>query len=74
MTERVSVARDAAGVTAAFDVVAQGTHAAGRAAAAAIVQPIADAGATWWIEADWSAVDPRRSVRARIDAGPPRVS
>ncbi|HLY35897.1 MAG TPA: hypothetical protein VKU35_04210 [Candidatus Limnocylindria bacterium] len=33
----------------------------------------ADAGATWWIEVDWSSfeVEPQRR---RIEAGPPRSS
>lgn len=45
-------------------------------AAAAIVQPWAEAGATWWIEADWSSLDPepvRESSLRRLKAGPPRV-
>jgi hypothetical protein len=34
---------------------------------------MADAGATWWIEADWqgASVD---SLRRRIEAGPPRIA
>lgn len=36
------------------------------------VQALADAGATWWIESDWTAatVDP---LRRRIAAGPPQI-
>jgi alkanesulfonate monooxygenase SsuD/methylene tetrahydromethanopterin reductase-like flavin-dependent oxidoreductase (luciferase family) len=56
-----------------LEIVAQGTTPAGdAAAAAALVRPLAAAGATWWIEADWEG----RSVadlRRRIEAGPPRV-
>ena len=35
------------------------------------VEALADAGATWWTESDWSGatVD---SLRARIAGGPPR--
>ncbi len=56
-----------------FDIVVEGTtspNAPGRAAAQ--VAEWRDAGATWWIESDWSAssVD---ALRARIVAGPPRV-
>ena len=54
-----------------FEIIAQGTTPAGdREAAAAVVEPWATAGATWWIEADWqdATVD---SLRARIEAGPP---
>ena len=57
---------------AGFDIVVEGTTPPGdRAAAAAQVQPWADAGATWWIESDWSnwEVEP---ARRRIEAGPPR--
>jgi alkanesulfonate monooxygenase SsuD/methylene tetrahydromethanopterin reductase-like flavin-dependent oxidoreductase (luciferase family) len=59
-----------------YDVVAEGTTPADPAAAAEIVRPWADAGATWWIDADWSDMDPGR-VRAaaleRLRAGPPRL-
>lgn len=54
-----------------FEVVAQGTTPAGdRARAARIVEQWAAAGATWWIEADWTGASVE-SVRARIAAGPP---
>jgi alkanesulfonate monooxygenase SsuD/methylene tetrahydromethanopterin reductase-like flavin-dependent oxidoreductase (luciferase family) len=43
------------------------------AAAAAIVRPWAEAGATWWIEADWTADATRDTQRRRIEAGPPRI-
>jgi alkanesulfonate monooxygenase SsuD/methylene tetrahydromethanopterin reductase-like flavin-dependent oxidoreductase (luciferase family) len=68
---RATRLRDA--VDSPFDVVAQGTTPADPARAAAIVRPVAEAGATWWVEADWSDATVA-SVRARIDAGPPRVS
>jgi hypothetical protein len=55
-----------------FEIIAQGTTPPDADAAAAIVHPYADAGATWWIDADWdvATVD---SQRARIAAGPPRA-
>jgi alkanesulfonate monooxygenase SsuD/methylene tetrahydromethanopterin reductase-like flavin-dependent oxidoreductase (luciferase family) len=57
-----------------FDVVAEGTTPADPHAAGALVRPWADAGANWWLEADWSDMDPVR-VRAaalrRLTAGPP---
>jgi hypothetical protein len=57
-----------------FDVVVEGTTpAADPGAAAAIAQGHADAGATWWIEADWAnpSID---AMRLRIAAGPPRIT
>jgi alkanesulfonate monooxygenase SsuD/methylene tetrahydromethanopterin reductase-like flavin-dependent oxidoreductase (luciferase family) len=57
-----------------YDVVAEGTTPADGAAAAEIVRPWAEAGATWWIDADWSDMEPGR-VRAaaleRLRRGPP---
>lgn len=56
-----------------FELVVQGSTAADPAAAGAATRPIADAGATWWIEADWHepSLD---GVRRRILAGPPRAT
>lgn len=45
-------------------------------AAAATVRPWAEAGATWWLDADWSSMDPaavRAASERRLRAGPPRV-
>ena len=54
-----------------FEIIAQGTSSAtDRAAAIATVQPWANAGATWWIEADWQDATVE-SIRRRIQAGPP---
>jgi hypothetical protein len=55
-----------------FEIVAQGTTPPDTERAAAIVQPFVEAGATWWIDADWGATV--ASIRARIEAGPPPVS
>ena len=55
-----------------FEVVVEGTTPADDpSAAAALVRPWTDAGATWWLESDWSnwEVGP---MRRRIEAGPPR--
>jgi alkanesulfonate monooxygenase SsuD/methylene tetrahydromethanopterin reductase-like flavin-dependent oxidoreductase (luciferase family) len=55
-----------------FDVVVEGTTPAeDPVAAAALARAHADAGATWWIEADWesASVD---AMRKRIAAGPPK--
>jgi alkanesulfonate monooxygenase SsuD/methylene tetrahydromethanopterin reductase-like flavin-dependent oxidoreductase (luciferase family) len=61
------------GSTRPYEIVAQGTTPPDPDAAGAMVQPIADAGATWWVDADWEHASPS-SLLARIAAGPPRVS
>lgn len=61
--------RDLAG----FDIVVEGTTPTDDVeAAASQVQAWADAGATWWIESDWSnwEIGP---MRRRIEAGRPTV-
>jgi alkanesulfonate monooxygenase SsuD/methylene tetrahydromethanopterin reductase-like flavin-dependent oxidoreductase (luciferase family) len=65
--------RAAAGRSGPYDVIAQGsTPAADPGAARAAVAPYADAGATWWIEADWEMS--LEGLRGRVAAGPPRPS
>jgi alkanesulfonate monooxygenase SsuD/methylene tetrahydromethanopterin reductase-like flavin-dependent oxidoreductase (luciferase family) len=55
-----------------YEVVVDGvTPADDPAAAASMTRAVAEAGATWWIEADWEHAD-LDSLRARISAGPPR--
>jgi hypothetical protein len=55
-----------------FDVVVEGsTPTDDPAAAAALARAHADAGATWWIEADWTS-ESIDAMRARIAAGPPK--
>lgn len=55
-----------------FDIVMEGsTSPDDPAAARAAVQPWAEAGATWWLESDWSVFDVAVQ-RRRISAGPPR--
>ena len=54
-----------------YDVVAEGTSQPGSAGDAK-VREWADAGATWWVESDWSGgEDAVQRHRTRIDAGPP---
>lgn len=58
-----------------FDVVVEGeTPGDDPAKAAEILQPWRDAGATWWLEAMWSAEGPQGldRVTARLRQGPPR--
>ncbi len=73
IAERVRAARLGAAVDGTFEIAAQGTTSPDGQSATGVVERIAAAGATWWIEADWehATLD---SLRARIDAGPPRVS
>ena len=56
-----------------FDIIADGSTPPEPSRAAEVVGPFAESGATWWIEADWSAVSVD-SLRRRIDSGPPAVS
>ena len=61
------------GTARAFEIVVDGiTPADDPVAAAAKAQAAADAGATWWIEANWSPEGAAR-LEARIAAGPPRT-
>jgi alkanesulfonate monooxygenase SsuD/methylene tetrahydromethanopterin reductase-like flavin-dependent oxidoreductase (luciferase family) len=64
--------RPAGGERRPFEVVVSGSTPAGEPdAAAGVVRPLAEAGATWWIEADWTGASVV-SLRGRIAAGPPR--
>jgi alkanesulfonate monooxygenase SsuD/methylene tetrahydromethanopterin reductase-like flavin-dependent oxidoreductase (luciferase family) len=59
--------------TTPFDIVVEGvTPGDDPAAAADQVRPWRDAGATWWIEADWTGDKSIDALRRRIAAGPPR--
>ncbi len=65
--------REAAGLDwDTFDVVAESVSEPGSAADAKAREWM-DAGATWWVESDWSMGEDAAQVhRRRIDAGPPR--
>jgi alkanesulfonate monooxygenase SsuD/methylene tetrahydromethanopterin reductase-like flavin-dependent oxidoreductase (luciferase family) len=57
-----------------FDVVVQGASPDDPAAAADHLAALADAGATWWIEARWDAAqDTPEALLDRIRRGPPTV-
>jgi alkanesulfonate monooxygenase SsuD/methylene tetrahydromethanopterin reductase-like flavin-dependent oxidoreductase (luciferase family) len=59
-----------------YDVVMEGVTRAGDPKAADVVRPWAEAGANWWIDADWSSMDPvavRKASEERLMAGPPRI-
>lgn len=59
-----------------LDLVAEGQTPDDAAAAAAMVEPFAAAGATWWIENRWGGDqhgdETMAEVRRRLQAGPPR--
>ena len=56
-----------------LEIIAQGSTSGDDAVAAAtIVRPWADAGATWWVDADWET-GTVANTRRRIEAGPPRI-
>lgn len=60
-----------------YDLVMEGTTPADDPdAAAELVRPWAVAGATWWLDSDWSTMEPdivREASDRRLRAGPPRV-
>lgn len=63
---------DLRGDAAHFDIVVEGeTPGSDRLAAADQVAPWQEAGATWWIEAMWNAMDHPEEVQQRIRQGPP---
>jgi hypothetical protein len=60
--------------TTPFDIIYEGrTPGDNQAKATEIVRPYAEAGATWWIEAMWTAPNAPTDVRKRIQQGPPRI-
>ena len=67
--------READGVdpAAPFDVVCHGTLPADPSAAEARLRELADAGATWWVEAAWDpATATPEATLAQVRQGPPR--
>ena len=69
--------RERGGAGAGFDFVVEGeTEAANAEQARAKISPLAEAGATWWLETRWEmplgSEERLADVRQRIEAGPPR--
>lgn len=65
--------RENRSLTTPFDIVMEGeTPGNEPAQVAAIVGPLAEAGATWWVEAWWTAPN-LDLVRTRLEQGPPRL-
>lgn len=57
--------------TPPLEIIVEGTTPGNdRAGARTIVAPLAEAGATWWIEAMWATPD-QAAVRQRLQQGPP---
>jgi alkanesulfonate monooxygenase SsuD/methylene tetrahydromethanopterin reductase-like flavin-dependent oxidoreductase (luciferase family) len=69
--------RESQGLTMeSYDLVVEGTTKADDPEAPETVRPWAQAGANWWIDADWSSFDPtpvREAAERRLKAGPPRI-
>ena len=57
-----------------FDIVWEGvTPGDDPERAVSMVRPLAEAGATWWIESPWSPPNEPEDLRRRIEQGPPRI-
>ncbi|HSE96896.1 MAG TPA: LLM class flavin-dependent oxidoreductase [Blastocatellia bacterium] len=52
-----------------FDIVVGGTSGKSRKKDVEYIRPLAEAGATWWLESVWSSA---KKMHARIKQGPPR--
>jgi hypothetical protein len=63
------VARERPADARPFEIVVEGTTR--DASDTAKITALADAGATWWIESDWTG-STVRSLQQRIAVGPPR--
>jgi len=64
--------RERRGTLDGFDIISEGrTHGLDPKAAADVVRPWAEAGATWWTEAEWRGT--YADLRARVEQGPPRL-
>ncbi|HYO42754.1 MAG TPA: LLM class flavin-dependent oxidoreductase [Candidatus Limnocylindrales bacterium] len=73
ITTWIAARRLSEGLTGPFEVVVSAsTPADAPEAAAATVRRFEEAGATWWIEADWEQMA-GEALRERIAAGPPRA-
>lgn len=71
LTSYVARERDS---TAPFDIILEGsTPGDDPDGALAIVQPFADAGTTWWLEAVYDAPGGFEGMRKRILQGPPKI-
>jgi alkanesulfonate monooxygenase SsuD/methylene tetrahydromethanopterin reductase-like flavin-dependent oxidoreductase (luciferase family) len=69
----IAARRAANGLTGPFDIVMEGvTDGSTPDRGAEKVRPLAEAGATWWLESQWSTPD-LDQVLARLKQGPPRL-
>lgn len=71
LREAVAYVRSQRQQTSPFDVVFAGVTEATQAAA--VIQPYAQAGATWWLEGIWVERGTLQEMRERIQQGPPRI-
>jgi len=72
IVEWVRRERAEAGLDGPYDIVVGGTTPVDPEQALAAVDPLEAAGASWWIEQDWSDTSVER-LRTRIASGPPRA-
>ncbi|MFB9318154.1 LLM class flavin-dependent oxidoreductase [Cryptosporangium minutisporangium] len=72
VTDVVTTIGEHRGTLDGFDVVVTGRTPDEQPAARDLVEPIAEAGATWWLEGFRPVPGERETALRRIDAGPPR--
>jgi len=74
VAEIAAYAREHRQATSPFEIIVEGVSALGDPVrAAAEVAPMAEAGATWWIESMWTSPNEPEDLRRRIAQGPPVV-
>lgn len=57
-----------------FDIVVEGeSSGTDRGAARSVVAPLAEAGATWWVESRWGQQETAQTLLTRIRQGPPQL-
>jgi alkanesulfonate monooxygenase SsuD/methylene tetrahydromethanopterin reductase-like flavin-dependent oxidoreductase (luciferase family) len=72
LAERATRERPTGATGEPFAIVVEGVSQPDDPASLASVRDVAKAGATWWIESRWDAPDVA-ALRARLEAGPPRI-
>ncbi len=74
MATFVAEYRSANDISAPFDIVSEGqTSGQDKGEIADKIQPMAEAGITWWCESMWQGANEASDVARRVRLGPPRV-